>query len=183
MLAITNHWMLLIAVKVKGRTQYWFFDSSNRNFLDLTDPQIDELVQKLENERKLYVKEGYSEFYKKNMAVCMRDTQISLRLIVDCLEGKTTIEEYTYNQQFSLFVNELEKHWDTDREMTEHIIKDYWYNISAFFRAPLQYHLLTPDNQIRLTRLVHLSHELRNRSELGNRLNSLVKKYSQQTHI
>ena len=42
----------------------------------------------------------------------MKDTQISLRLIVNCLEGKTTIDEYVYNQQFNIFANVLEQHWD-----------------------------------------------------------------------
>jgi hypothetical protein len=92
------------------------------------------------------------------MGVCMRDAQISLRLIVDCLEGRTTVEEYAYNQQFGLFANELERHWDHDLENTEHSIKEYWYNITAFFRAPLQHNLLTPHNQKRLGKLVQVSH-------------------------
>jgi hypothetical protein len=41
MLAITNHWMLLVAVKTKYGAQYWFFDSSNRDFLGLNHAQID----------------------------------------------------------------------------------------------------------------------------------------------
>jgi hypothetical protein len=35
MLAITNHWMLLIVVKRGQSSEYWFFDSNNRNILDL----------------------------------------------------------------------------------------------------------------------------------------------------
>jgi hypothetical protein len=52
MLAITNHWMLLVAVKTKHGAQYWFFDSSNRDFLGLNHTQIDELVERLDQERK-----------------------------------------------------------------------------------------------------------------------------------
>ena len=52
MLAITNHWMLMIAVKSKHNVQYWFFDSSNRDFLELNEKQIEELVQRLDSERK-----------------------------------------------------------------------------------------------------------------------------------
>ena len=158
MLAITNHWMLLIAVKFAGKTQFWFFDSSNRDFLELNHEEIDELVERLDQERKDLGKEPFSQFFKKNMSVCMRDTQISIKLIIDCLEG-STIEEYTYNQQFSLFASELEKHWEHDREMT---IRDYRYNISAFFRAPVQHHLLTPQNHKRLAKLTQVSHELKN---------------------
>lgn len=50
-------------------------------------------------------RERFSNFFKENMAVCMKDTQISLKLIIDCLEGKTTLEEYSYNQQFNIFAN------------------------------------------------------------------------------
>lgn len=42
----------------------------------------------------------------------MKDTQISLKLIIDCLEGKTTIDKYMYNQQFNIFCNKLELHWE-----------------------------------------------------------------------
>lgn len=41
MLAITNHWMCFIAVKSNNATQYWFFDSSNRDFMDLNHSEID----------------------------------------------------------------------------------------------------------------------------------------------
>lgn len=37
MLAITNHWMSLVAIKIGTQTQYWFFDSLNRHILDLND--------------------------------------------------------------------------------------------------------------------------------------------------
>ena len=50
MLAITNHWMCLLAVKSGNQTQYWFFDSSNRQFLDLNDREIDEYVKFLDEE-------------------------------------------------------------------------------------------------------------------------------------
>lgn len=37
MLAIDVHWMCLQAVKVGDQKQYWFFDSFNRNVMDLTE--------------------------------------------------------------------------------------------------------------------------------------------------
>lgn len=56
MLAITNHWMCLNAVKVGNQAQYWFFDSFNRHILDLDDKQIDDLVEHLDRERIRYKK-------------------------------------------------------------------------------------------------------------------------------
>lgn len=117
------------------------------------------------------------------MAVCMKDTQISLKLIIDCLEGKTTLDEYTYNQQFNIFANEIEKFWDVDQQATELAIKEYWYNITAFFRVPVQYKLFTERNRHRFDKLVKLTHNLRHSSEHGARLNNLVKKYSNQTNM
>jgi len=37
MLAIDVHWMCLQAVKVGNYKQYWFFDSFNRDVLDLSE--------------------------------------------------------------------------------------------------------------------------------------------------
>jgi hypothetical protein len=51
MLAITNHWMSLIAVKQGSKTQYWFFDSSNRHYLHLSPEEIDQLVENINAER------------------------------------------------------------------------------------------------------------------------------------
>jgi len=44
MLAITNHWMSLVCIKVGNQAQYWFFDSNNRHVLDLNDDEIYDLV-------------------------------------------------------------------------------------------------------------------------------------------
>lgn len=81
------------------------------------------------------------------MGVCMKDTQISLKLIIDCLEGKSTIEEYAYNQQFNIFANEIEKFWEVDHEMAQKAIREYWYNISSFFKMPVQHGLLNNSNK------------------------------------
>lgn len=38
----------------------------------------------------------------------VKDSQISVKLIVDCLEGKASIDEYVYNQLFNVFAKPLE---------------------------------------------------------------------------
>ena len=90
----------------------------------------------------------------KNIPICFKDTQISLKLIIDCLEGKTTIEQYTYNQTFNIFANQLEVHWGRDETMFLQTVKEYWYNISSFLRNPVQHHLFTAQNTKRFTILV-----------------------------
>jgi len=116
MLGITNHWMCLQAVKVGNETQYWFFDSTNRHILDLNEPQMHELAEQLNNERIQFKKEPYTKFFKDHLPIRYKDTQLSLKLIVDCLEGRTTIEHYIYNQTFNIFANQLEPHWQTNQE-------------------------------------------------------------------
>jgi hypothetical protein len=44
MLAITNHWMCMLAIKKGNKTEYWFFDSLQKDILDLTDEEIEVLV-------------------------------------------------------------------------------------------------------------------------------------------
>jgi hypothetical protein len=83
------------------------------------------------------------------MGVCMKDTQISLKLIVDCLEGRCTIDEYTYNRQFNIFIDELEKYWSTDISLFENTIRDYWHNINSFFLYNVKLNLLNQHNLIR----------------------------------
>lgn len=48
-------------------------------------------MEHLDDERVRYRKEPFSPFFKQNLPICYMDTQISLKLIVDCLEGRTTI--------------------------------------------------------------------------------------------
>jgi hypothetical protein len=67
--------------------------------------------------------------------------------------------------------------------MTGVTIREYWHNISAFFRVPVQHGLFTSNNLIKFEKLVKTSHHLRLISDEGKKLNFLVKKYSQQTHF
>jgi hypothetical protein len=33
----------------------------------------------------------------------IKDTQTSVKLLIDCLEDKTSVDRYTYNQVFNVF--------------------------------------------------------------------------------
>jgi len=37
----------------------------------------------------------------------IKDRQISIKLIVECLEGKASIDQYAYNQLFNVFAKPL----------------------------------------------------------------------------
>ena len=52
--------MCLNAVKIGNQTQYWFFDSFNRNVLDLNDKEMEELVEHLDQERIKYKDKPFS---------------------------------------------------------------------------------------------------------------------------
>ncbi len=73
-----------------------------------------DIVNKEDLKEKELGRDGLTDFDKKGIAACMQDTKISLRLIIDCLEGRTTIEEYVYNQHFSIFAAKMANHWDSD---------------------------------------------------------------------
>ena len=85
MLGITNHWMCLLAVKSKGQAQYWFFDSFNRHILEMDQREMLEEVERTEKERIRIKGEGFTPFYKEHLPICWADTQVSVKLIVDCL--------------------------------------------------------------------------------------------------
>lgn len=84
MLGITDHWMCFFAVKQKGEKEYWFFDSNNMDFLELDGKGIEEYVERLDRERMELKKERFKPFDKQNIGVGFIDTQISLKLIIDC---------------------------------------------------------------------------------------------------
>ena len=175
--------MCLQAVKVGNQTQYWFFDSTNRDFLDLSEEGIKELIEKIVKQRAELKKQPYSAFYLSTIPVRYKDTQISLKLIIDCLEGKTTVDKYIYNQQFNIFAKHLEEHWDNDIKKFQHTLKQYWHNITTFFRSPVLHGLFTPENSRKFYKFVEVLRSIKGESDEGKRLYSLVKKYDIMTSI
>lgn len=77
---------------------------------------MEEIINKEDEKERELGRKAISDFDKRGMAACMRDTKISLRLIIDCLEGRTTIEEYVYNRDFSVFAGKMAKHWGNASE-------------------------------------------------------------------
>ena len=55
--------------------------------------------------------------------MCIKDIQTSLRLIIDCLEGKQTLDSYTYNQKFFIFADPLEAAMAADYESVSIVVK------------------------------------------------------------
>lgn len=54
------------------------------DFLELDEKGIEVYVERLDRERMELKKEGFKPFDKQNMGVGFIDTQISLKLIIDC---------------------------------------------------------------------------------------------------
>lgn len=55
--------------------------------------------------------------------MCIKDIQTSLRLIIDCLEGRQTLDSYTYNQKFFIFADPLEAAMAADYESVSIVVK------------------------------------------------------------
>ena len=53
----------------------------------------------------------------------MKDVQTSLKLIISCLEGKSSLESYEYNRQFNIFADPFEAASSVDYESTAIVIK------------------------------------------------------------
>jgi hypothetical protein len=77
-----------------------------------------------------------TNFEKEKLFMSVKDSQTSIKLLVDCLESKGSIDTYVYNQLFNVFAKPLEKTIDIGNiSLFEQTIKEYWYNISAFFKS------------------------------------------------
>jgi len=46
MMGVTNHWVSFMAHKYNGDVEFWYFDSSNDDFLEMNDEEIQALVRK-----------------------------------------------------------------------------------------------------------------------------------------
>lgn len=93
-----------------------------------------------------------TNFEKEKYFMSVKDSQTSIKLIIDCLEGKATIDSYVYNQLFNVFAKPLEQAIKVgSRNLFDQTIKDYWYNISGFFKSSyfgkdeIRWNLLTED--------------------------------------
>jgi len=61
MLGITNHWCSLLAHKINGKTEFFYFDSRNRNYLTIKEGDIKEYVKNWNKYR--IEKEGKDPWY------------------------------------------------------------------------------------------------------------------------
>ena len=68
-------------------------------------------------------------------------------------------------------------YWDVDNKKFLQAVKDYWYNISSFFRNQVQYGLFTSRNAARFNKMVEKAQVVKSQSEEGKRLYLMVKKY------
>ena len=50
-----------------------------------------------------------TNFEKEKYCQSIKDSQISIKLIVDCLEGRGSIDQYAYNQLFNVFGKPLQR--------------------------------------------------------------------------
>jgi hypothetical protein len=55
--------------------------------------------------------------------MCIKDIQISLKLIIDCLEGRKTLDSYSYNHKFYLFASPLEAAMAVDYDSVALVLK------------------------------------------------------------
>ena len=103
MLAITNHWTCLIAVKTKQKTEFWFFDSNNTQCLNFSVSEIAVYLAALGEERVSHGKPPLKPFMLNVYSQAILDTQLSLRLLVKLLKGEQDLEIYSFNRRFEVF--------------------------------------------------------------------------------
>jgi hypothetical protein len=108
MLAITNHWTCLVAIKHQGKSEFWFFDSKNLPYLNYSHTEIKKYIQELNEERVARGKEPYEKWREGVIESAMVDTQLSLKLLVKSLKGEENIDLYHYNRQFMVFAEQFE---------------------------------------------------------------------------
>lgn len=71
--------------KRNGKSEYWYFDSHNDILLDYNDEQITKYIEDYEQERLQMKKPKLTNFEKEKYFMSVKDSQTSIKLIVDCL--------------------------------------------------------------------------------------------------
>lgn len=178
MLAITTHWLTFIAIKAYDKTEYWFFDSFNNHYLDFNWEQIVAYIEKKNEDRKKLGKPEMTAFQKQCYTQCMKDVQISLKLIVGCLEGKSSIESYKYNRMFNIFADPLEAATTVGHLEVFSVIREYEHNMRSFFNREIQWNLFSKENNNRMQSFIRVSKELRYKGKEGQYFYNLLKVWS-----
>lgn len=160
MLAITNHWTCLVAVKHASGAEFWFFDSRNLPYLNYTHAEIKKYIEQLNEERVAKGKKPYEKWREGVIQSSMIDTQLSLKLLIQSLKGQDNIELYHYNRQFLVFA----EHFDPllkvqDKEaFSEGLIEwvvAYKHDLRRFFGAKVHREQLYPANRELLDHILH----------------------------
>ncbi|KRX02469.1 hypothetical protein PPERSA_10086 [Pseudocohnilembus persalinus] len=109
MLGINSHWQSLIAHKYNDRQEVYFFDSYNKDILNWAEKEITEYIQEIQNKKQNEGKQPLKDFNIWVFKNSIIDTQISIKLITDCLLGNTSLVDYKFNSDFKVFANQFEE--------------------------------------------------------------------------
>ena len=108
--------------------------------------------------------------------MCIKDIQTSLKLIRDCIEGRQSLDSYTYNQKFYIFADPLQAAMAVDYESVSIVVREFQHNIRSFFVEKIQWNLLSEENHALLKQILSFSSEMKSHNQEGKFLYSLTKK-------
>ena len=174
MLAITTHWLTFLAVKKGNSVEYWFFDSNNNYYLDFDWEQIVAFIEQKNKERIELKKPPLTNFQKESYCQFMKDAQISLKLIIGCIEGTDNLESYSYNRQFHIFAEPLEAAMCVGHEEVRMVVRDYQHDIKRFFQRKVDWKMFYPANHAKMKSILDMSNQIKNHSQEGKFLHSTI---------
>ena len=107
MLGVTNHWAMFCAHKFNDRLEFWFMDSRNRDYLLWSQTDAEKFYNEESERRK---KDGRKELNSFQIWVNTNnvlDFQISLKLLVGCFLGNTTLYQYSAESGYEIIRKEF----------------------------------------------------------------------------
>lgn len=100
-LACTCHWVSLMVVVVNRQLFFYYFDSKNLDCYNLTEEQIWEKINQVNEERKRNkVKPEWNDFKILCQVNCLKDINILVKLLPDMFLKKTTIYDHILATSF-----------------------------------------------------------------------------------
>jgi len=102
LLGVTNHWEMMVAHKYNDKVEFWFLDSKNRDYLEWNEEQIQKFLTEENINREKEGKKVWNTFQLWVNHNAIIDTQITLKLLTDCLLGNKNIFQYLSDSEIEV---------------------------------------------------------------------------------
>lgn len=98
---------MFCAHKFNDRFEFWYMDSRNRDYLLWTEEEIQKFFPEENERRKKHERRPWTPFQIWVHCSNVMDIQMSLKLLMDCFLGNTSLYQYSAESGYKIIKSEL----------------------------------------------------------------------------